>query len=184
MGLLFSLSLLGCCNSERNAEVILEDSIKIMAEPEAVFRFFEEIEHHYLAWHPDHGLFRWERGRGVKLGNIFYFEERIAGKLLKKRVTFTRVVPNEYIEFAPTFWLMRLFLPCMRFRMVPEAGGCRFIAEIHLRMGPLAQRAHRKELAAIRKHMRVEGLNIKRIVEAQAYEVLVPSGSTTIAAGG
>jgi hypothetical protein len=79
---------------------------------------------------------------------------------------------------------MRFFLPRMLFRVVPEAGGCRFIAEAHLRLGPLAQRAHRKELAAVREHMRVEGVNIKRIVEAQAYESLVPSGSTTIAAGG
>ena len=154
MGLLFSLSLLGCCNSERNAEVILEDSIKIMAEPEAVFRFFEEIECHYLAWHPDHVLFRWEHGRGVKLGNVFYFEERIAGKLLKKQVTFTRVVPNEHIEFAPTFWLMRLFLPCMLFRMAPEAGGCQFIAEIHLRMGPLAQRPPEGAGCCSRAHAR------------------------------
>ncbi len=43
--------------------------------------------------------------------------------------------------------------------------GCRFIAEVHLRMGPLAQRANKQELAAIREHMRVEGLNIKRILE-------------------
>jgi hypothetical protein len=148
--------------------VILEDSIMIMARPEAVFRFFDEIETHYLAWHPDHVLFRWERGRGVTLGNVFYFEERIAGKLLKKRVTFTHVVPNKHMEFAPTFWLMRLFLPRMLFRVVPEQGGCRFIAEIHLRMGPLAQRLHRRELAAVREHMRVEGENIKCIIEAQA----------------
>lgn len=146
--------------------MILEDSIRILARPEAIFWFFEEMESHYLAWHPDHILFRWERGRGVKLGNVFYFEERIAGKLLKKRVAFTHVVPSEHIEFAPTFWLMRLFLPRMLFRVVPEQGGCRFIAEIHIRMGPLAQRANRKELAAVREHMRVEGVNIKRIVEA------------------
>jgi hypothetical protein len=147
--------------------VILEDSIQIMARPEAIFRFFEEMESHYLAWHPDHVLFRWERGRGLMLGNVFYFEERIAGKLLKKRVAFTQVVPNAHIEFAPTFWLMRLFLPRMLFRVAPEQGGSRFIAEIHLRMGPLAQHAHCKELVAVREHMRVEGVNIKRIIEAQ-----------------
>jgi hypothetical protein len=37
-------------------------------------------------------------------------------------------------------------------------------------MGPLAQRAQRKELAAVLEHMRVEGENIKRIIEAQAHE--------------
>jgi len=147
--------------------VILEDSIKIKARPEAIFQFFEEMESHYLQWHPDHVLFRWVSGRGVKEGHVFYFEEYIAGKLLKKRVVFTRVIPAQHIEFAPTFWLMKLFLPRMVFRVEQEPDGCRFVAEIHLRMGPLAQRANKKELEAVREHMRVEGVNIKRIVEQQ-----------------
>ena len=40
------------------------------------------MEHDYLRWHPDHALFRWVSGSGVKEGNVFYFEERVAGKLL------------------------------------------------------------------------------------------------------
>ena len=70
----------------------------------------------------------------------------------------------------------------MVFRMEPEGDGCRFIAEVHLRMGPLAQRAHAEELAAIREHMRVEGLNIKRILEQRTlvapgtYRVLQKRG--------
>jgi len=148
--------------------MILQDSILIKASPEAIFRFFEEMERNYLQWHPDHVLYRWVSGRGVKVGHVFYFEEYIAGKLFKKRVVFTRVVPHQHIEFAPTFWLMKLFLPRMVFRIEPEGNGCRFVAEVHLRMGPLAQRAHTQEFAAIREHMRVEGLNIKRILEQQA----------------
>jgi hypothetical protein len=151
--------------------MILKDSIKISVKPEAIFRFFEEMESNYLQWHPDHVLYRWVSGRGVKEGHVFYFEEYIAGKLLKKRVVFTRVVLNQHIEFAPTFWLMKLFLPRLLFRIEPEADGCRFIAEIHLRMGPLAQHAQRKELEAVREHMRIEGVNIKRIVEQQAQQV-------------
>lgn len=147
--------------------MILRDATLIHADPEAIFRFFEEIEAHYLAWHPDHVLFRWVRGHGLKEGNIFYFEERIAGKLLRKRVMFTRIVPGEHIEFAPTFWLMRLFLPRMVFRIEPRAGALLFVAEVHLRMGPLAQRAHRRELQAVREHMRVEGVNLKRFAERQ-----------------
>jgi hypothetical protein len=151
--------------------VILEDSIMIKASPEAIFRFFEEMEDNYLQWHLDHVRYWWVSGWGVQEGHVFYFEEYIAGKLLKKRVVFTRVVPHQHIEFAPTFWLMKLFLPRLLFRIKLEADGCRFIAEIHLRMGPLAQRAHRKELEAVREHMRIEGVNIKRIVEQQAQPV-------------
>lgn len=147
--------------------MILSDSTYIEAPPQAIFSFFEEMERHYLHWHPDHVLFRWEEGRGLREGNVFYFEEYIAGKLLKKRVAFTRVEPARHIEFAPTFWLMRLFLPRMVFRLEPEGAGQCFIAEIHLRLGPLAQRAHRKELAVVQEHMRVEGVNLKKIVEQQ-----------------
>ncbi|MFV8834343.1 SRPBCC family protein [Aquisalimonas sp.] len=148
--------------------MILRDSVKIEAAPEAVFGFFEDMESNYLEWHPDHVVFQWVSGRGLQEGNVFYFEEYIRGKLFKKRVEFTRVTPGRYIEFAPTFWLMRFFLPRMLFRMEPQPGGCEFIAEIHLRLGPLARRANAKDLDAVREHMRVEGVNIKRIVEARA----------------
>ena len=71
---------------------------------------------------------------------------------------------------------MKLFLPRIVFRVELEPDGCRFIAEVHLRMGPLAQRAHKKELEAVREHMRVEGLNLKRIVEQQAQQAAASTG--------
>jgi hypothetical protein len=145
--------------------LILTDNISIKAPPDDIFRFFEEIDRHYMEWHPDHVLYRWEKGHGVALGNEFYFEELIAGKLLKKRVVFTEVRPNEHVEFAPTFWLMRLFLPRMLFRIDRRPAECILTAEIHLRLGPLAAWLNRKELAAVRDHMRAEGINLKRIVE-------------------
>lgn len=149
----------------QRTDMVLHDSIHIQATPQAVYQFFEHMEEHYLHWHPDHVLFRWVTGRGLVPGHVFYFEEYIAGKLLKKRVVLTRCVAGEHVEFAPTFWLMRLFLPRMLFRIEPADTGCRLVAEVHLRMGPLAQRAHKKELAAVREHMRIEGLNAKQIVE-------------------
>lgn len=145
--------------------MILRDSTRIVTQPEAIFRFFDEMEQNYLQWHPDHVLFRWVSGRGVQEGNVFYFEEYIAGKLLKKKTVFTRVVPGQHIEFAPTFWLMRLFLPRLIFRIEQEPDACRFIAEIHLRIGPLAAKLNKKELDAVREHMRVEGENIKRRID-------------------
>ena len=151
--------------------MILKDATQIRATPEAIFRFFEDMEQHYLQWHPDHVRFRWVSGRGVKEGNVFYFEEYIAGKLLKKEVVFTRVVPGQHIEFAPTFWLLKLFLPRLIFRIQQESEKCLFIAEIHLRMGPLAAKLNKRELAAVRQHMQVEGENIKRMLEEQQEPV-------------
>jgi hypothetical protein len=149
--------------------VILRDTTEVASTPEAIFGFFEHMESHYLEWHPDHRRFRWVNGRGLATGNVFYFEEVIAGKLLKKRVVFTRVDTHSHIEFAPTFWLMRLFLPRMLFRVERTAANtCRLVAEIHLRMGPLAARLNHRELTAVREHMRIEGVNLKRVVEQQA----------------
>ena len=151
--------------------MILRDVTEMDVPAAAVFEFFEEMEAHYTAWHPDHVLFRWVRGRGLTEGNVFYFEEFIGGKLLKKKVRFTRVVPDEHMEFAPTFWLMRLFLPRLLFRIEAlPLGGCRVIAENHMRIGPLAARLNRRELDAVRDHMRIEGVNLRRIVEARGAQ--------------
>jgi hypothetical protein len=112
---------------------------------------------HHLQWHPDHVLFRWVRGRGVTEGNVFYFEEYMAGRLLKREVVFVRIVPNQYIGFAPTFWLLRLFLPKLIFRIEPHANSVwLLVAEIHLRIDPLAAKLNGRELDAVREHMRVE----------------------------
>ena len=146
--------------------MVLRDTTEVQASPSAVFQFFEDMDEHYLQWHPDHKVFRWTQGKGLSLVNSFYFEEVIAGKLLKKSVVFTRIEPGRHIEFAPTFWLMRLFLPRLVFRLEPVTEGVyRFIAEIYLRAGPLAARLNKREFDAVREHMRVEGVNLKRIVE-------------------
>jgi hypothetical protein len=151
----------------KECRVILRDTIDIASSSEAIFQFFNDMEQHYLHWHPDHKLFRWVEGRSLAVGNAFYFEELIGGKLLKKKVIFTRIEAPLHIQFAPTFWLMRIFLPRMLFRIEATAPtACRVVAEIHIRMGPIAARLNRRELDAIREHMRVEGVNLKRIVEA------------------
>jgi hypothetical protein len=147
--------------------MILRDAVEVHACPTDVFAFFDGMdEARYLGWHPDHKSFRWTRGKGLKVGNEFYFEEVIAGKLLKKNVAFTRIDEGVRIEFAPTFWLMRLFLPRLVFRLEHIAAQhYRFIAEICLRVGPIGARLNRREFDAVREHMRVEGINLKRFVE-------------------
>jgi hypothetical protein len=150
--------------------MILRDAIDVRATPADIFSFFDGLnQDRYLQWHPDHRTLRWTRGRGLGVGNEFYFEEVIAGKLLKKTVVFTRIDPERQIEFAPTFWLMRVFLPRLVFRVEPIGGGLhRFVAEIHLRVGPIGERLNRREFDAIRAHMKLEGVNLKRLVEASA----------------
>lgn len=152
--------------------MVLRDAIDVHASPARVFAFFDGMDNaRYLGWHPDHKAFRWTRGTGLKVGNEFYFEEVIAGKLLKKNVVFTRIDPGTRIEFAPTFWLMRFFLPRLVFRLEAMAERrYRFIAEIFLRAGPLAARLNEREFDAVREHMRVEGVNLKRFAESRTVD--------------
>ena len=147
--------------------MVLRDSIEVHAPVARLFEFFDGMsQERYLGWHPDHKVFRWTQGRGIGLGNRFYFEEVIAGKLLKKSVVFTRIEPGTHLEFAPTFWLMRLFLHRLVFRAeAVNPGTFRFIGEIFLRVGPIGARLNKREVDAVHEHMRVEGVNFKHYAE-------------------
>lgn len=143
--------------------MILETRTVIDAPPSRVFACFEDMEALYVRWHPDHRVFRWIKGRGCKEGNVFYFNETIAGRKYPKKVVFTEVRPGAYIAFAPVWCIVRLVLPRMSFEMRDQGGKTELIA---LRMGPLTIRMHRREFEIIRRHMQEEGENLKRIVEA------------------
>jgi hypothetical protein len=147
--------------------MVLRDAIEVHASPATLFAFFDGMSQaRYLGCHPDHKVFRWTRGQGVAVGSRCYFEEVIAGKLLKKGVEFTRVDPARHIECVPTFWLMRLFLPRLVFRTeAVSADTFRFIAEIPLRVGPIGARLNKREFDAVCEHMRTEGINFERFAE-------------------
>lgn len=143
----------------------LRDTVWIRTTPEEVFGFFETMDANYLRWHPDHRFFRWEEGRGVEPGVVFYFEEVIGGTLMKKRVHFTRVEPNRHIEFTFTNRLLALVVPRLSFHFEPEGDGTRVEAEIQVRTGPIGAWLNRREFDAVRQHMREEGENLKKILE-------------------
>ncbi len=143
-----------------------EDSIFIEAPSEKVFAFFELMEENYLRWHPEHRKFEWRKGNGLAVNNVCYFEEEIAGQLLKKETRFTQIVPYRYIEFTMVQRFYRWFIPKMTFVFEPQKDGCVFTGQVFLRgIGPIGKWAHRKEFTAVRQHMKEEGENLKRIIE-------------------
>ncbi len=145
--------------------MLLREQTEVYASPAEIFRFFENMEQNYRYWHPDHITFKWTRGNELKAGSEFYFEEYINGKLMKKRVRFTRIEQDRLIEFEPTWWLMRLFMPRLSFRTEPQENFTLFTAEIVIRTGPLGAWLNRREFDAVKKHMAEEGENMKEIVE-------------------
>lgn len=145
--------------------VLSETSPRIRATPDRLFAFFAGMETHYLPWHPDHVSFRWLDPPALKPGVRFCFEERIGGKLLEKTVMFTRIEPDSLIEFAPTSRLFRMVLPRITFRVTPGEGGFTVTQDIQLRIGPLAAWLNRRELDAVRRHMREESENLRGFLE-------------------
>lgn len=143
----------------------LEESTEIGAPPSAVFHFFEEMADHYEAWHPDHLGFRWVEGDGLAEGSVAFFEERIGGELQAKRVRFTTVEQDRYIEFEPTSLLTRLFMPHISFTIDPTDDGCTFTQRIRVRTGPIGAWVNRREFDAVRTHMREEGENLRSLLD-------------------
>ena len=150
-------------------DVQFEDEIEIDAPPAAGWAFFEAMDVNYTRWHPDHLGFEW-RGEGrLRVGNTFYFEERIAGKLQNKLVRITDVVPNRSFGFTMVNPIFRFFLPHLGFSFEPTPAGFRFGAVLRLHgIGPLGRRLNRREFAAVEVHMAEEGRNLKAILEGAA----------------
>jgi Polyketide cyclase / dehydrase and lipid transport len=145
--------------------MILEETTRVNASPEEVYHFFETMDVNYQRWHPDHILFRWSTGDGLKQGAIAYFEERIAGKKQKKTVKFTEVVPDRHIESKPTSRLVGILMPSISFTIKPHENGCDLTQRIKVRTGPIGAWLNRREFDAVRTHMREEGENLKTIIE-------------------
>lgn len=145
--------------------MLLEETTRIEASPDVVYRFFEEMEENYERWHPDHSTFRWVEGGALEVGNKAYFEEEIAGKLQRKTVEFTEIDPDRYIEFRPTSRVIGLLMPHISFTITPRSDGCELLQRIRVRTGPIGARLNRREFDAVREHMREEGENLKQISE-------------------
>ena len=151
----------------------LAESIDIEAPPDRVFRFFQRMADNYLRWHPDHRAFRWLDEKGLATGSRFHLKEQIGGKELERTMVITRLEPGRLLEFAPDHRFIRLLMPRLLFRMVPSGEqGCRLEAEIQVRTGPVGAWLNRKEFEAVRRHMREECANLKRIVEAEPEDRL------------
>jgi len=147
--------------------MIVTDSIKIKAPPEKVFNFLRGLkdDESYKAWHPDHVVLRWIKGRPFQEGSVLYFEEYLHGKLHKAKFICTKVLPNRLIEYRPPFPLS-IFFPQNQFTIEPTTdGGCIFTATIKIRMDPLSKKLSRKQIEGVERHMKEEGENLKTSLE-------------------
>ena len=98
-----------------------------------------------------------------------YAEEYIHGKLHKFRFLINKVVENREIELVPLSRFLRIYFPRNTLLIEPRDGSCVFTASGVLRVGRLvkllAKSKLERGLSSIRKHMKEEGENLKRILE-------------------
>lgn len=153
-------------------EIVVEDSIEIEAEPEAVFRFLLNLKDDasYRAWHPkDHISLRWVKGEPWEAGSIVYAKEYIHGVVHTLKFVVTKMVPNRLIEYTPTFWLHRIFIPKNSFIIEQTSRGCNFKAVGCYRVGRIGRLLAKKRItegiASIKRHLREEGEFLKKSVE-------------------
>ena len=154
--------------------IVLTESIEIKATPERIFGFLMQIidDESYRAWYPDeHVAFRWIKGGPWQEGSVLYAEEYFHGKLHKLKFLITKVVPNHKIEFVPLSRLLRIYFPGNKFLIEPKEHSCIFTISGHLRVGWLARTLMGKKLelglSSVKKHMKGEGENMKRILESE-----------------
>ncbi len=154
-------------------DVVLEHSIEIGTTPEKVFEFLSNFvdDESYRAWHPDdHVALRWLEGSPWQEGSVVYAEEYIDGELHKLTFLVTRVVPNREIEYVPASRFHRRYAPKYTFSAEPTDAGCVFRAAVHARipllLRLLSKRKIERGLSSVRKHMKEEGENLKRMLEA------------------
>ena len=156
-------------------DVTLTHSTEIETTPEEIFSFLHNLvdDESYRAWHPeDHVTMRWTKGSPWQEGAVVYAEEYFHGKLHKLTFVVTEVTPNREIEYVPVSWFMKRYVPKMTFAVEPTGDNCVFTATTHYRLPLLlrllAKKSVQQGLSSVRKHMREEGENLKRILEADS----------------
>jgi uncharacterized protein YndB with AHSA1/START domain len=143
------------------------DSIEIGASPETVFDWFCHLDEHYGEWHPDHISYSFPDGKPMRVGSALVSEELIHGKrhVLKGRITrLERPRVIEYRMGLPT----SVVCPMGSFEFDPKEDGCVFTARLFFRAASALERLARRRVEAVREHMREEGENLKRLLEAKA----------------
>ena len=153
-------------------DVVITDSIRINAAPEAVFDFLTGIVDNetYRAWHTeDHVSFQWLEGEPWAVGSIARAGEYMHGKVHTLKFVVTDVEPNKRIVYGPVSRLLRKFTPYNEFLIEKDGDGCLFTASLTYRLGRIGKMFLKKSIDkgffGVKKHMKEEGENLKALLE-------------------
>lgn len=143
----------------------LRDSILINSPVEPIWEWLAGLSEHYVEWHPDHVSAEWERGEPNQVGSVFRAVEDLGGEREVIRMEVTSIDPPHRLEYRMRGHVSAI-LPGGAFAVAPAGGGSRFTASISYRFGSLTAGLFKRRTAALRRHMKEEGENLKRIIES------------------
>jgi len=147
--------------------IILKDSIEIKTASEKIFNGLIKVfssEEYFKRWHKDHVKCQWRRGKPFEEGSILYVEEYLHGDLHKMEFLGNKVDPNRKIEYKLLF-PTSIICPKGSFIIEPTGENCIFTATLSFRFGWLFSIFTKGRVEAIKKHMKEEGENLKRLLE-------------------
>jgi hypothetical protein len=105
-------------------------------------------------------------------GSVCHAVEKMGGKVGKLKMVVTKVIENDYIEYAPVSKFLRRYIPRLTSEIRSVDNGCEFTATMDCRI-PLIPRILfpgkvSRQLEGVNKHMREEGENMKDLLEIQS----------------
>lgn len=153
--------------------MLLRQETLIKARAADVFRWLEDMDRHYIEWHPDHVSCRYVRGSTFEPGAVLFCQEYLHGKPHKFMMRLTSVIPGRRVEFS--------LGPGMggAFEVRPAGDGARLCAELRLGFqsagiaalqDALLLKAMSWRIEALREHMAEEGESLRRILESGGLE--------------
>ncbi|MFX1320466.1 MAG: SRPBCC family protein [Promethearchaeota archaeon] len=145
----------------------LRDSIEINTKPEKIFQWLKNLDNNYKKWHKDHvNSIKLTATRELEIGDVFCYEEYLHGELHKLKLKLTNVEENRVIEFK-TLFPASLICPKGSFLIEPKNDNSIFTATLTFRMGNIFSKFAKSRVEAIKKHMKEEGENLKRLLETE-----------------
>jgi hypothetical protein len=143
--------------------MLLKDSILINKSPKNTAYWLSHFIENYRKWHPGHVTAKWIRGNKFSEGSILYAEEYLGGSLEKLRFKVTQN-ENGLIEYNLLF-PESIICPKGSFSFKPHKKGTIFTATLTFRFGWILSSLFKHKLKAIKKHMKEEGENLKKLLE-------------------
>lgn len=146
----------------------LMDSVEIDAPSEAIWAWLRDLAEHYTEWHPDHVSAEWERGEPGQVGSVLRAVEDLGREREVLRFEMTSVNAPHGFEYR-TRGAISALLPGGAFAVAPHDGGSRFTATISYRGGAFTELVFKHRMTSLRRHMREEGENLKRLIESARF---------------